>query len=498
MSNGFLRKGAVGAIAAAAVTMAAWRAPQASNYLWAATSPAPTSSSAPAAVPAAVASGSYSPVVERVIPAVVTLRVEKRAAMVPTDQQEIPDDLFRRFFGEQMPQQRRGQRAPRGGVERALGSGVIVTQDGYILTNNHVVDSVDTVKVELPDSRTFNAKVVGTDPATDLAVVKIDAKNLPTLPIGDSDAVKIGDVVLAVGNPLGVGETVTSGIISAKGRTTPDPSGGYQDFLQTDAAINHGNSGGALVNLGGQLIGINSQIMSMSDGNIGLGFAIPSNMAKHVMDQLISTGSVRRAKLGVRIQPITADMAASLGLSSVQGALVSGVDAGSPAEKAGLKQGDVIMSYNGKAVRDSNQLRNDVASTTPGSTVAVEVLRNGQTENLKATVGELEGKKELGESSSNRGEGGKYGMSVEPLTPEIAEQIGVPRGTQGVVVDDVDQAGLAADSGLAQGDVIEKVDGKPVKTGEELKAALNRTDGKPSLLLVHRKDATIFLTLRSN
>src|SRR5258708_1544321 len=252
MHNGYFRKAGVAAIAAGVVTMAAWRAPQASNIL----SAAPTASVATVAtpVPRPRTSTSYAPVVERVMPAVVTLRVEKRAAMVPMDQQ-IPEE-FRRFFGDQLPQMPRGQRQPRG-VQRGLGSGVIASQDGYILTNNHVVDGVDTVKVELPDNRTFTATVIGTDPATDLAVVKIDAKNLPTLVFGDSDAVKIGDVALAIGNPLGVGETVTSGIISAKGRQTPDGSDGYQDFLQTDAAINHGNSGGALVNAGGQLIGIN-------------------------------------------------------------------------------------------------------------------------------------------------------------------------------------------------------------------------------------------------
>src|SRR4029079_12658034 len=405
MHNGYLRNGAVAAIAAGVVTMAAWRAPQASSYLAAATTP-PTAARA-AAGPAgaggpatagvgaapAVAGASYAPVVERVMPAVVTIRVEKRASMVPTAQQ-IPDDLLRRFFGEQMPQQRRG--TPRGiprGVERGLGSGVIVSQDGYILTNNHVVDGADTVKVELNDSRSFTAKVVGTDPATDLAVVKIDAKTLPTLGVGDSDAVKVGDAVLAVGNPLGVGETLTSGIISAKGRQTPDGNDGYQDFLQTDAAINHGNSGGALVNTAGQLIGINSQILSPNDGNIGLGFAIPSNMAKHVMDQLISTGTVRRAKLGITVQLITADLASSLGLASAHGALVSGVDPGSPGDKAGLKQGDVITSYNGKPVADNNQLRNAVASTAPGTTVPLEVLRNGQKQTLRATVGELDAKR---------------------------------------------------------------------------------------------------------
>ena len=489
MTNGFLRKAGVAAIASAAVTMAAWKAPQASSIL----SAAPTASVATvaAAVPGAVASASYAPVVEKVMPAVVTLRVQKRAAMIPTDQQ-IPEEL-RRFFGDQLPQGR-GQRQPRQ-VQRGLGSGVIASADGYILTNNHVVDGVDEVKVELPDNRTFTAKVIGTDPATDLAVVKIDAKNLPTLVFGDSDAVKVGDIALAVGNPLGVGETVTSGIISAKGRQTPDGSDGYQDFLQTDAAINHGNSGGALVNVAGQLIGINSQILSPSDGNIGLGFAIPSNMAKSVMDQLIEVGTVRRAKLGVRIQLITPDMASALGLESSRGALVAAVDEGSPAAKAGLKQGDVITHYNGKAVADNNQLRNAVASTLPGTSVPMQVLRNGKTETLNATVGELAPSKEKADSPSAERGRGKFGMSVEPLTPDLAERTGVPRGTTGVVITDVDPSGAAAESQLQEGDVIEKANGKPVKTGEDLKAALERTDGRPSVLLVHRKDATIFLTL---
>jgi Do/DeqQ family serine protease len=477
MLNGYFRKTAVAGIAAAVVTMAAWKAPDASSYLAAAGSAPATS--APAAVPAAVAAASYAPVVERVMPAVVTIRVQKRASMVPTGGQ-IPDEL-RRFFGDQLPQQFRGQRAPR--VQRGLGSGVIVSQDGYILTNNHVVDGSDTVSVELTDDRTFTAKVVGTDPATDLAVVKIDAKGLPTLEFGDSDAVKVGDAVLALGNPLGVGETVTSGIISAKGRqTSRDDS--YQDFLQTDAAINHGNSGGALVNAGGQLIGIPSQILTPTDGNIGLGFAIPSNMAKHVMDQLIATGSVRRAKLGVTVQRITPDLAASLGLPNTRGALISGVEDGSPASRAGVRQGDVITAYNGKPVEDNNQLRNSVASTKPGTSVSLQVLRNGRSETLQATVGELESKRErISSPSAERGEG-RFGMTVES-------------GNAGVTVVEVDPAGIAAESGLQPGDVIEKIDGRSVKSTDELKAALNRTDGKPSLLLVKRDGTTIFLTLRS-
>jgi serine protease Do len=492
MSNGYFRKAAVAAIAAGVVTMAAWGAPQASSILSA--SPTPTVATVATSVPPAVAGASYAPVLEHVMPAVVTLRVQKRAAMVPTDQQ-IPEE-FRRFFGDQFPQGARGQRQPRG-VQRGLGSGVIASQDGYILTNNHVVDGVDEVKVELPDGRTYTAKVVGADAATDLAVVKIEAKNLPVLVFGDSDAVKVGDIALAIGNPLGVGETVTSGIISAKGRTTPDGTAGYQDFLQTDAAINHGNSGGALVNAGGELIGINSQILSPSDGNIGLGFAIPSNMAKRVMDQLISGGTVRRAKLGVRIQPITPDMAAAMGLESSRGALVSTVDEDSPAAKAGLKQGDVITQYNGKPVSDNNQLRNAVSQTAPGTTVPLQVLRNGRSDTLHATLGELVPEKDTASGPSGERSRGKYGMSVQPLTPDVAEGVGVPRGTQGVIITDVDPSGLAAESQLQEDDVIEKVDGKAVKSGEDLRASLDRKDGKPSLLLVHRKDATIFLTLAS-
>jgi Do/DeqQ family serine protease len=425
------------------------------------------------------------------MPAVVTIRVEKRASAVPTDGQ-MPEE-FRRFFGpgfgQVMPRQR--------GIERGLGSGVIVSQDGFILTNNHVVDGTNEVHVELPDRRTFTAKVVGTDPGSDLAVVKIAAKDLPTLALGDSDAVKVGDVVLAVGNPLGVGETVTSGIISAKGRMTDRGDDSYQDFLQTDAPINHGNSGGALVNTNGQLIGINSQILTPSDGNIGLGFAIPSNMAKNVMDQLIETGSVRRAKLGVTVQGIDADMASSLGLPSAQGALVSNVEDGSPAAHAGIKQGDVITQYNGQAVVDSNQLRNEVSSSTPGSTVTLQYLREGRTETAKATLGELSPKATRPSSGSERRSGGKFGLSVEPLTPDVAEQVGVPRTTQGLVVTDVDPEGIAADSRIQEGDVIVKVDGQPVKTAEELRSALDRQDKKPALLLVNRKGANLFLTVRA-
>jgi Do/DeqQ family serine protease len=484
MHNGYFRKGAVAAIAAAAVSMAAWKAPQASSYLSAASSSAVVATAPAGVVPPAVSNASYAPVVDRVMPAVVTIRVEKKASFTPTDQQ-IPDELFRQFFGGQMPQMR-GRRMP-APVERGLGSGVIVSKDGYILTNNHVVEGADKVRVDLPDHRTFSAKVIGTDPATDLAVVKIDEGNLPTLVVGDSDAVKVGDVVLAIGNPLNVGETVTSGIISAKGRTTPGgDDSSYEDFLQTDAAINHGNSGGALVNVAGELIGINSQILSPSDGNIGLGFAIPSNMAKHVMDELVTNGSVRRAKMGVTIQGISPDMAQAMNLSSTRGALVSSVESGSPAEKAGLKQGDVITQFNGKDVADNNQLRNTVANTLPGTKVPVTVLRDGRTETFDMTLGELAGPKTRAPrgGSAERGSEGKFGM-------------GLQADDSGVVVAQLDPNGIAAESGLREGDVITKVDGKTVKSPADVKAALDRQDGKPSLVVIERDGQALFLTLRA-
>jgi len=483
-----LKKGGLAAVALACVTLAAWKAPDVKARAEA--TPAPAASSAPAGSPG-VPVASYAPVVEQIMPAVVTIRVEKKASSVPTNSQ-IPEE-FRRFFG---PNFGPGPQMPRG-IERGLGSGVIVSRDGYILTNNHVVDGANEVKIELPDRRSFTAKVVGTDPASDLAVVQIQAKDLPTLQFGDSDAVRIGDVVLAVGNPLGVGETVTSGIISAKGRTTPGDPDAYEDFLQTDAPINRGNSGGALVNTSGQLIGINSQILTPGDGNIGLGFAIPSNMARNVMDQLIKNGTVRRAKLGVTVQGVSPDMASALGLTAAKGALVSNVEDGSPAAKAGIKQGDVITQYNGKPVADSNQLRNEVSSTTPGSTVSLQVVRDGKTDTVKATLGELSSPRERLNSSSDSHGQGKYGMGVQPLTPDLAEEAGVPRSTQGVLVTDVDPAGIAAESGVQQGDVIVKVNNESVKTVDELKAALDRNNGKPSLVLIKRKDANIFVTLKA-
>jgi len=328
---------------------------------------------------------SYAEAVQRVGPGVVTIRAARRVR-APRQHPFFNDpalrDLFGRMFG--------GAQSRGPAVQMGLGSGVIVQPNGTILTNHHVVDGAEAIQVELTNNRTFDAKVIGSDPPSDLAVLQIAAKELDALTLGDSDRVRVGDVVLAVGNPLGIGQTVTAGIISAKGRSTGLSDGSFEDFLQTDAPINQGNSGGALVNTNGELIGINSQILSTSGGSIGIGFAIPSNMARNVMEQLIANGKVHRGQLGVMIEPVPPDKAASLGLKQPGGVLIAAVPPNSPAARAGLRKGDVVTAFQGQPITDGNTLRNRVASTRPGTTVKLTISRDKREQDIEATLGEYQ------------------------------------------------------------------------------------------------------------
>jgi serine protease Do len=388
---------------------------------------------------------------------------------------------------------------PRERREQSLGSGVIVTEDGYILTNNHVVDGADEIKVALADEKTvLNAKVVGKDPQTDIAVLKVENGKLPAITLGDSDKVEVGDLVLAIGNPFGVGQTVTAGIVSAKGR------GGmgivdYEDFIQTDASINPGNSGGALVDAEGRLVGINTAILSRSGGNQGVGFAVPINLARYVMDRLIVDGKVTRGYLGVLIQPVTDALAKEFKLKDAQGALVGEVTAKSPAAEAGLKEGDVIIEFNGKKVTDSRHLRLMVAQTAPGSKVTLKIVRDGKEQTLSAKLGELptEGLARTGgwNLPGRRGDALR-GVDLGNPDARTRRQFELPLDVQGAVVLSVAPDSPAAGV-LQPGDVIVEINRQRVTNADEAFEAAQKARGQRLLLRVWRDGGMRFVVIES-
>lgn len=380
---------------------------------------------------------------------------------------------------------------PRERVEKSLGSGVIVSSDGYILTNNHVIGDADEIKVQLPDKRIFTGKIIGKDPPSDLAVLKIEAKGLPTIPFGDSSKLRVGDIVLAIGNPFGLNETVTMGIVSAVGRANVGIID-YEDFIQTDAAINPGNSGGALVNMEAKLIGINTAIVSRTGGYQGIGFAIPSNMAKLVLDSLIKHGKVVRGWLGVVIQDLTPQLSKAMNLKVTGGAIVSEVEAGGPADKAGIKRGDVIVKFNNQKVEDVSHLRNMVALTPSGSKVKVEIIRDGETKTVEVIVGEKP------ENIALKGEKGRApgellsGIRVSELTPMLRQRYNIPDTIKGVVVEEVDPRSLAAQAGLQPGDVIMELNKQKIITILDFNKAASTTKDSV-VMLIYRDGHTIFL-----
>ena len=436
---------------------------------------------------------SFAPVIKKVSSSVVKVSVTIKAQKTGFSEGADPNDLLRRFFGQQP-----WGRTPRGNFgtprQEGVGSGVIVTKDGYILTNNHVVDGADEVKVALQDGREFAAKVIGRDPKSDVAVIKIDAKDLPAMAMADSDKVEVGDVVLAIGNPFGIGQTVTTGIVSAKDRGNMGLD--YEDFIQTDAAINPGNSGGALVDADGRLIGINTMILSRTGGNQGIGFAIPINLAHDVMGSLVKDGHVTRGYLGVMIQDLTPALAAEFKVKETGGALVGDVTPEGPAEKAGLKSGDLIVEYNSKKVTDSRHLKLDVARTTPGETVAVKVLRDGATKTLNVHVKEMPGAEKLAKADSKAKDTGTLnGVGVADLDNNTRQQFEVPEKVQGAIVTQVEPDSAAAEAGLKPGDVILEINRKPVKTAEQAVQMTESASDKTTLLRVWRAGGSHFMVV---
>jgi serine protease Do len=440
----------------------------------------------------------FAPVVKGVLPDVVNISTSKvvKATDHPGMENGMPDGMppfFQQFFGQQFgPNSENRSMRPHDQREDSLGSGVIVSPDGYILTNNHVVDGATDVRVTLADKRQLKATVVGTDPKTDIAVLKVEGSDFPAITIGDSSKVQVGDYALAIGDPFGVGQTVTMGIISALNRGNLGIED-YEDFIQTDAPINPGNSGGALVNDRGELVGINTAILSHgSGGNEGIGFAIPINMARGVMSQILDHGKVNRAYLGIMVQDITPGISKAMNLKDMKGVLVGDVSPSGPAQRSGVQRGDVILELNGKPMEDSRALRNTISMMDPTATVKLKLMRNGSPTDVSVKLGELPTDKEHAETEEGPSEKALNGVTVENLDAESTRQLGLPAATAGVVVTDINPSSPLASAGLRRGDVIQEVNHQPVKNVTQLEEAVRKA-GKSPLLLVNRKGSTLFL-----
>ena len=434
-------------------------------------------------------SQAFRDVVKDVSPAVVYISTEqtvKGQTMQDPLRDFFGDEFFRRFFGDTPRNNREYKRS-------GLGSGFITSKDGYILTNNHVVANADEIKVTLADKREFGAKVIGTDPKTDVAVIKIEGEDLPTAALGDSSRLEVGDWAIAIGTPFGLSQTVTAGIISAEGRANIGIND-YEDFIQTDAAINPGNSGGPLVNIDGEVIGINTAIYSRSGGYQGIGFAIPINMAKSVMESLITKGKVVRGWLGVMIQPVTPQIAKGFGLKEAKGTLVGDVLKDGPAEKAGLERGDVILSFDGQAVDGPNALKNIVAGTEVGKEVDVLVIRDGKEETIKVKIGEQAADTQASAVTPSEASP-KLGLSVQELTPDIAGKLGY-EGDSGVVIANVEQGSPASEAGLRRGDLIKEINREQIESLEDYNKAMASVDEEEGFLaLVRRGENTLYVVV---
>ncbi|MFA5252758.1 MAG: DegQ family serine endoprotease, partial [Phycisphaerae bacterium] len=399
----------------------------------------------------------FADIAEKVTPAVVFVSVEQEVTQqqTPFDNpfEEFNDEFFKRFFDQRMPQHRQQPQKQQKQIRKGQGSGFIITADGFILTNNHVVENASKITVKLSDERELAAKVIGTDPETDVAVIKVDANNLPFVELGDSDQLKVGQWVIAIGNPFGLSHTVTAGIVSAKGRSKIGLTE-YEDFIQTDAAINFGNSGGPLLNIDGKVVGINSAIFSRSGGYMGIGFAIPVNMAKYVYQQLVADGKVTRGYLGIYGEDVTADMAKLFGIENQKGIVVNKLMADGPAGKGGVERGDIIVKKDGKAIEDWNMFRNEIARTAPGTKIELTVIREGKEKTLTVELEPRESKALTAQAAEKQSK--QIGITVQDLTEELAKQFGYEEKT-GVIVTEVDPSSDAAEKGITPGALITEV-----------------------------------------